>query len=88
MNVSGLKKFLWKCTAINFFILLAMSPLIFMTDVIYEIHGHWFLGSKEELSVFLYQWISYFKILWIFFNVVPYSALYLMDKEAKKNKVT
>jgi hypothetical protein len=73
---------LWKCLATNFVILILLAPLIFVSDVVYEIHGNWFQGSKEEFSVYIYYVISFYKMLVIFFNLVPYIALRMIEDES------
>ena len=76
-----LKTLLWKCLVINFFILILLSLAVFLGGELYAIHSHWFLASKEEFVTYIYYFIGLYKILWIFFNVVPYFALRMIDKK-------
>ena len=76
-----LKTFLWKCLVINFFILILLSLTVFLANELYAIHSQWFLASKEEFVIYIYYFIALYKILWIFFNVVPYFALRMIDKK-------
>ncbi len=76
-----LKTILWKCLVINFFFLILLSLAIFFADAIYEIHSRWFLASKEEFVTYIYYIVGFYKIAWIFFNIVPYLALRMIDKE-------
>jgi hypothetical protein len=74
------KKILWNCLVINFLFLLLLSAALFLADPLYSIHSNWFLGSKAEFVTYIYYLVGFYKMGWIFFNVVPYIALWMMDK--------
>lgn len=76
-----LKTLLWKCLVINFFFLIILSLAVFFSEEIYAIHSRWFLASKEEFVTYIYYIVGFYKIAWIFFNVVPYLALRMIDKK-------
>lgn len=86
MGVKKIKSFLWKCVVINFIILIFMFPILLFSDEVYEIHSQWFQGSNEEFATYIYYILGFYKLIWIFFNVVPYIALRMLDKKDDKNK--
>jgi hypothetical protein len=86
MGVNKIKSFLWKCVVINFFILIFMLPIFFFSDEVYEIHSQWFQGSKVEFATYIYYILGFYKLAWIFFNVVPYFALRMLDKKDDESK--
>ncbi len=63
-----------------------MVPLLFFSDEVYQIHSLWFQGSKVEFAVYIYYILGIYKLVWIFFNVVPYIALRLLDKKDEESK--
>lgn len=75
------KLILWKCLVINFFFLILLSFAVFIADELYAIHSHWFLASKVEFVTYIYYIVTFYKLAWIFFNVVPYLALRMIDKK-------
>ena len=76
-----LKTFLWNCLVINFFFLILLSFALFFSDEAYTIHRRWFLASKEDFVTYIYFIVGFYKMAWIFFNVVPYLALRMIDKK-------
>jgi len=64
------------CTILNG-ALLIFSFLIcaFAGDWVYRMHGRWFAIPRETFNVVLYAFIGFFKIIFLFFNLVPYFAL-------------
>jgi len=83
MNPSQLKAFLWQCTKLNFFILLLFSlVLLFFTDQVFALHEHFYGGTLVAFKRDLYLIMGVFKLLWIFFNAIPYWALRSMEKAA------
>ncbi len=89
MGVNKIKNFLWKCVVINFIILIFMFPILLFSDEVYKIHSQWFQwfqGSKGEFATYIYYILGFYKLIWIFFNVVPYLALRMLDKKDDKNK--
>ncbi len=82
MKTTGsLKSFFLKCLILNLLIIVFMSLSMFFSDQVYSIHSKWYAGSKEDFSTFLYTMVGVYKIIWIFFNVVPYLALRWLDKK-------
>ena len=86
MDVKKIKDFLWKCVVINFVILIFLFPILFFSDEVYEIHSQWFQGSKAEFALYIYYILGFYKLMWIFFTVVPYIALRMIDKKDDESK--
>lgn len=82
MTLAQLKAFLWKCTKINFFFLLFNFVVLLLSEQVYHIHQNFYSGSLEEFEKTLYYGMGMYKLFWLFFNVVPYMALRLQQKEA------
>ena len=81
MNISQLKAFLWECTKLNFFFLLLFSIVMLLADQVYMIHEHFYGGTLIEFKKDLYMIIGLYKMIWIFFNVIPYWVVRGMNKE-------
>ena len=83
MTLAQLKAFLWQCTKLNFFILLLFSlVLLFFTDQVFALHEHFYGRTLVAFKRDLYLIMGVFKLLWIFFNAIPYWALRSMEKAA------
>lgn len=82
VNSEKIKMFLWNCIVINFIILILLSPIVFFSDAVYQIHSQWFKASNEEFVTYLYYVIAFYKLMWIFFNIVPYIALRMLYKKS------
>lgn len=72
MNISQLNVFLWECTKLNFFFLLFFSIAMLFTEQVYMIHEHFYGGTLVEFKKDLYMIVGLYKMIWIFFNVIPY----------------
>ena len=81
MNIAQLKAFFWQCSKINFFFLLFVFLVLLLSEQVYQIHQYFYSGSLEEFQKMLYVLMGAYKLLWFFFNVVPYGALSLMEKK-------
>ncbi|MDD2404007.1 MAG: hypothetical protein PHI56_05655 [Victivallaceae bacterium] len=76
MQIEFLRSVLGWCSVIN-------GGLLFITflcyvlagDFIFRIHSKWFPLSKESFTLMMYGFIGGMKLLFIFFNLVPYLAL-------------
>ena len=82
MNLSQLKAFLWQCTKFNFFFLLLFSVVMLLSDQVYMIHAPFYGGSLVEFKQDLYMIIGIYKMIWFFFNVIPYWVVRSMEKNA------
>lgn len=52
-----------------------------LADQVYMIHEHFYGGTLIEFKKDLYMIIGLYKMIWIFFNVIPYWVVRGMDKE-------
>ena len=78
MDIQNLTAFLMWCTILNF-VLMSASFLIFVFagDFAYRMHSKWFVLPRETFDVMLYSFISFYKFMFFFFNVIPLAALVL-----------
>lgn len=66
-------------TLINFtFLLITTLAILFLREPITQIHGELFGLNKEDLGRAYFNYIALYKILIIFFNLVPYVVLSLL----------
>ena len=79
MDIQTLTTFLMWCTILNF-VLMSISFLmcVFAGDWVYRLHCKWFPLPRETFNVMLYSFISFYKFMFFFFNVIPYVALRLV----------
>ena len=80
MTIEMLKNvFLW-CSIINLG-LFFLSFLIFWLarDWIYRFHGKWYRLSEDKFDATIYESMAFYKILILFFNIVPYVVLCIVD---------
>lgn len=75
MEITQLEEFLLKCTLINMAILVFMFLILFFSEVVYSIHKHFYAGSLEEFEHLLYVMMGAYKLIWLFFNAIPYLVL-------------
>jgi hypothetical protein len=47
-------------------------------DVVYGFHSRMFALSVEKFDEIHYTGIAFFKVIWFFFNVIPYFALVIV----------
>ncbi len=81
MTAAELKTFLWHCTKLNFFFLLLNFVVLLFAEQVYGIHQYFYSGSLEAFENNLYIGMGMYKLFWIFFNLVPYLALRLLEKQ-------
>lgn len=81
MTQRELKIFLWNCTKLNFYILLLVFLVVLLSDHVYSIHKYFYGGSMIEFKKDLYLIMGFYKIIWFFFNVIPYWVIRQMDKK-------
>ena len=80
MNLTQLKEFLWQCTKLNFFFLLLFSIVMLLSEQVYMIHERFYGGTLVEFKKDLYLIIGLYKMIWIFFNLIPYWVTRNMEK--------
>ena len=80
MTVELLLKLLGWCAIINIG-LLAFWLLMFvlMHDFIYRLHTKWFAITPERFDTIHYSGMAIFKMLILFFNLVPYLAIRIVS---------
>lgn len=80
MNLGQLKTFLWQCTKYNFFFLLLYFVIMLFADQVFHIHEYFYGGTLTEFKKDLYFIMGIYKLLWIFFNLIPYYVVSTMEK--------
>ena len=76
MDIQTLIAFFKWCTIINggMFVFASLMFLL-IPDFIYRLHTRWIPMSREAFNVVIYSSLTFFKIIFIFFNVVPWIVL-------------
>jgi len=76
MTIAMLQKMLLWCSVINIG-LFAIAFLIFRYahDWVYGYHGRWYKLTVHKFNSTYYTVMAFYKILILFFNIVPYFAL-------------
>ncbi|MGH1349591.1 MAG: DUF6868 family protein [Methyloligellaceae bacterium] len=82
MSLQKFKSVLLWCTIINFIILLVatfgtLGPFRFGL----EWHASLFNISADAVNIAVYAFLGALKLLWIFFNLVPYVVLKIVGTE-------
>jgi hypothetical protein len=83
MEPTKLKTVFGWMTLINFVVLIVSTAgVITFRTTIHTVHGSMFSLDPSELDLVYFQYLGWFKVLWIIFNLVPYIALRmtLVDK--------
>lgn len=76
MDIQVLTKFFMWCTILNFGLLMFMGVLcMFASDFIFKIHSKWFSISRETFNIIFYSSIGIYKIIFLFFNIIPWIVL-------------
>jgi len=80
MDIQILTRFFMWCTILNFGLLMLIFILCMLaSDLIYKTHGKWFSISRETFNVVFYSSIGIYKIFLLFFNVVPWVVLAILN---------
>ena len=76
MTMNEIKDFLLFCTIVNYVMLLIWAgAFILAHDWMYKLHSRWFKLSQESFDSALYLMLGTYKILIVFFNLVPWIVL-------------
>lgn len=76
MSLKTLKTFFFWMTVINFLILLISTVgVVALTQEMKVIHSQMFHVPSDELSQIYLEYLAWYKLLWMIFNLVPYIAL-------------
>lgn len=79
MSMQELTAFFMWCTILNGGLLLFWAFLgMLAPELVYQLHSKWFPMPRETFNVVLYAFLGAFKLIVLFFNVVPWLALLLM----------
>lgn len=79
MDIAALREFFLWCTILNAGLLIISAVFcVGATDWVYRMHSKWYPISREAFHVAIYSFIGGYKILFIFFNLVPYLALLIV----------
>lgn len=79
MDIQALTEFLKWCTLINGSLLLLWTSMCMVApDRVYRLQSRWFPIPRETFNVVMYGFLGLFKILFLFFNLVPYLALLII----------
>ena len=78
MNIQVLTDFLMWSTIINFgMLMLSFLLCVFAGDMAYRIHSKWFPMPRATFNAMLYGFVGFYKLIFFFFNLIPYVALLL-----------
>lgn len=79
MDIITVRAFFMWCTIINA-VLMILSFLIctFAGDWVYRMHSKWFPIPREAFNVAIYCFIGSYKMLFWFFNLIPFIALVII----------
>ena len=76
MTIENLCILLGWCSAINAVILLVwFLAFVLARNLIFIIHTRWFKLSDGRFDEIHYTLMGYYKITWLFFNLLPYLVL-------------
>ena len=79
MSLKTLKTFFFWMTVINFLILLISTVgVVALTQEMKVIHSRMFHVPSDELSQIYLEYLAWYKLLWMIFNLVPYISLRVM----------
>ena len=79
MDTQTLISFFMWCSIINGVLLILWTLIaIFMPDLMYRTQSKWFPVPRETFNIVIYSFLGLFKIIFLFFNVVPYIALMII----------
>jgi len=79
MNLQLLTDFFMWCTIINGGLLLLWTGIYLVApDLLYRTQKRWFSGSKGTFFTVMYCFLGLFKMMLLFFNVVPFIALLII----------
>ncbi len=79
MDIDSIRAFFMWCTILNLG-LLSLSSLgcIFFGDFSYRMNNRFFSISREAFNIVSCSFIGLFKIFFIVFNIVPFTALMII----------
>ncbi len=76
MSLQILTEFFMWCTVINGALLVVWSLFYMLApDLVYNVQRKFIPVSRETFDLVIYTFLGLFKIVFLFFNLVPYIAL-------------
>lgn len=76
MNIEAAKDIFFWWIALNYGVLLLwFGVFVYAHDWTYQLHSSWFRISEERFDMLMYLGMMIYKLLILFFIVVPYIAL-------------
>ena len=79
MDIQALTTFFMWCAIINGALLVLWTTMLILApDLVYRTQSKWFPIPRETFNVVIYAFLGLFKIVFLFFNVVPYVALLIV----------
>jgi hypothetical protein len=79
MSLKTLKTFFFWMTVINFLILMISTfGVVMLTQEMKVLHSKIFHISPDKLSQIYFEYLAWYKLLWLFLNFVPYVAMRIM----------
>jgi hypothetical protein len=86
MSVDVVRAVLGWCTIINYGVLVWWFLIFRLAhDWIYRLHRQWFPMPVEQFNTIHYAAMAIYKIEVLLFNLVPYVALLIVGRRAKKH---
>ncbi len=84
MGTADLRKFLLWCVLMNYALLLVWFGMFSLGgDWLYRMHGIWFSMDRETFNALHYAGIAFYKIIIIFFNLIPLLALLIVERRKR-----
>lgn len=79
MDIQTLTRFFMWCTIMNGALLVIWTTMLMLApDWVYRTQSKWFPIHRETFDVVVYSFFGLFKIVFLFFNLVPYVALVIV----------
>ena len=79
MDIQTLTTFFMWCTILNGGLLVLWTAMLILApNWVYRTQSKWFPISRETFDIVIYSFLGVFKIVFLFFNVVPYIALLIV----------
>ena len=76
ITIRSLRTFLGWCVVINLGVLLYwFLAIVFARDFVFMVHTRWFTISEESFDAIHYTMMTFYKLVVIIFNLVPYLVL-------------
>ena len=89
MNTIAVRRFFGWCTFLNGGLLIFASLVIrFAHDPVFWVHTHWVALTQADFNEAIYILLGVFKTLVIVFNLVPYFALVIMDRQQRHSSAS